>query len=246
MRTIHSKENTMKKTLLFSLSLLSAVAIFSQSTYSSTGGIETLYKGKYTFTVKLDEKTNTLSFETNAPVSVVTLETYTPEELAVRKGKEYTDMYYIKVGNKYSYNLKQPLLKDQYSYWLKVSTGNNGAPLAEYFFRKKTSATSTSPTEGNTGAGSGEEVKNAAGATVIKTNIKCAAGKTKVINALKELEGVTEVKIDIVSGKLTIMYSSDGTTYSTILFTINDNGFDTNTQKTSNISANPCKTKAIN
>lgn len=208
------------------------LSAFAQSKYSATGGIETAYKNKYTFTARLDEKTSKLIVETNAPVTVITLETYTPEELAVRIGKEYTNTY-TKSGNKYIYDLKKPLLKDKYAYWVKVSIGNNGVPLGEYFFQKLTVAAEEV-------AANGEEVKNAAGATVINTNIKCAAGKTKVINVLKAMEGVSDVKIDIATGKLTIKYSSDGTPYTTILSTINENGFDANGQKTTNAAANPC------
>ena len=234
------------KQLLFSLLcpliVLSAIA---QSKYSSTGGIETPYKGKYTFTAKLDEKLNKLIVETNAPVTVMTLETYTPEELVVRKGNEYTNTY-IKSGNKYSYDLRTPLLKNKEAYWVKVSIGNNGVPLGEYYFKKKSQPVTTTSTEETPAADNGEELKTAEGATVIKTNIKCAAGKTKVINALKEMEGVSDVKIDIATGKLTIQYSSDGTPYTTILSTINENGFDANGQKTGNAAANPCKPKTSN
>lgn len=232
----------MKTTILSTLSLLFAVVTFAQS-YSSVGGIETPYKGKYTFTCKLDEKTKTLSFVTNAPVTVVTLETYTEAELIARTPTEYTNTH-KKAGNTYSYDLKQSLLKDKHAYWLKVSIGNNGIPLAEYFF-KKTTATATAPVEEATPV-SDEEIKNADGATVIKTNIKCAAGKTKVINALKGMDGVEDVKVDIATGKLTIRYSTDGTPYTTILSTINENGFDANGQKSANASTNPCQKKTSN
>jgi copper chaperone CopZ len=221
-----------------------ALAVFAQTKYSSIGGIETPYRDKYKFTAKLDEKTNILSFETDAPVTVVTLETYTSEELIARKGKEYTNTY-TKTGNKYSYDLKKPLLKDKHAYWLKVSIGNNGVPLAEYLFKKTAATAATEPAE-EVATASDEEIKNADGATVITTNIKCAAGKTKVVNALKEMEGVFDVKVDIVTGKLTIKYSSDGTPYTTLLSTINENGFDANGQKSANPSANPCKTKSSN
>jgi copper chaperone CopZ len=232
----------MKKTGLSLLTVLLFLSSFAQSKYSSVGGIETPYKGKYTFTVKLDEKLSKLIVETNAPVTVMTLETYTPEELAVRKGIEYTNTY-TKVGNKYSYDLKSTLLKDKYAYWVKVSIGNNGIPLGEYFFRKRETP---APVIETPATNTDEEIKNAAGATVIKTNIKCAAGKTKVINALKEMEGVTDVKIDITTGKLTIQYSSDGTPYTSILSTINENGFDANGQKSTNAAANSCITKKSN
>ena len=235
----------MKKLFPFLFCALLAPSAFSQAKYSGIGGIETPYKGKYSFTVKLDEKLNKLIVETNAPVTVMTLETYTPEELAVRKGIEYTNTY-TKTSNKYSYDLKKPLLKNKEAYWVKVSIGDNGIPLGEYYFKKKTPPVEPTQTVETPATGNGEEIKTADGATVIKTNIKCAAGKTKVINALKEMEGVTDVKIDITTGNLTIKYSSDGTPYTTILSTINENGFDANSQKSNNISSNPCKTKTVN
>ncbi len=234
----------MKQLLIVFLLPLFSITAFAQSKYSGLGGIEAPYKGKYTFTVKLDEKLSKLIVETNAPVTVMTLETYTPEELAVRKGIEYTNTH-TKVGNKYSYDLKKPLLKDKHAYWVKVAIGNNGIPLGEYFFKKLATASPSQPvTEIPTAVG--EEIKNAAGATVIKTNIKCTAGKTKITTALKALEGVTDVKIDIATGKITIKYSSDGTPYTTLLFTINENGFDADGQKTTNAAVNPCKPKASN
>lgn len=231
----------MKKVFLALLSPLMALLAFAQPKYSSVGGIETPYKGTYTFTCKLDEQTKTLSFVTNAPVTVVRLETYTEAELLTRTPKEYTNTY-TKTGNKYSYDLKKPLLKDKHAYWLKVSIGNNGIPLAEYFFKKTTATAAIEPAD-ESATVSDEEIKNADGATVIKTNIKCTAGKTKVVNALKEMEGVFDVKVDIATGKLTIKYSSDGTPYMTILSTINENGFDANGQQSTAPASNPCKTK---
>lgn len=233
----------MKNIMLLSAALVLLLQASAQDKYSSVGGIETPYKDKYKFTVKLDEKTNKLTFETDAPVSVVTLETYTPAELAVRKGKEYTDTY-TKSGNKYSYDLKKPLLRDQYAYWLKVSIGRNGIPLAEYFFRKNADAAATTEQAPTTDAG--EEEKKDDGATIIRTNIKCAAGKTKVMNALKALDGVTDVKIDITTGKLTIVYSTDGTPYTGILSAINEQGFEADGQKTTAAASNPCKGKTKN
>lgn len=233
------------KTILFPVLLsLLGLASFGQSKYAVVGGVEGPYKDQYTFTAKLDEKTNILSFETNAAVTVVTLEVYTEKELVTRKGQEYTNTY-KKTGNKYSYDLKKPLLKNKHAYWLKVSIGNNGVPLAEYFFKQTTAPVATEPAE-KVSTIPAEEVKNADGATVIKTNINCTAGKTKVVNALKAMEGVFDVKMDIATGKLTIKYSSDGTAYTTILTTITENGFAANGQKPAATSTNPCKTKKSN
>jgi len=224
-----------KKILFLTFPLGLTFSVFAQSKYAAIGGIETPYKNQYTFTAKLDEKTNTLSFETNAPVTVVTLETYTEDEIITRKGVEYTNTYF-KTGNKYSYDLKKPLLKDKQAYWLKVSIGNNGVPLAEYYFKKRTVAPEPVEEAANE---NNEEVKDASGATVIRTNATCAAGKTKLITSLKALDGVRDVKID-PKGTINIKYSSDGTPYSGLLATINENGFNANNLKTSNASANPC------
>ena len=126
----------MKKILFLQMFLLTAILSFAQSKYSSSGGIETGYKDKYKFTAMLDEHTKTLSFETDAPITIAILSIYTPAELAVRKGKEYVNTY-IKSGQTYSYDLKNVPLKDKYAYWLKVFAGDTGTLLAEYFFRKK-------------------------------------------------------------------------------------------------------------
>lgn len=87
-------------------------------------------------------------------------------------------------------------------------------------------------------------------APVIKTNIQCEAGKTKIVKALKGLNGVFEVKIDIKTGLLKLNYSSDGTPFEDIIKTILDNGFDvlddgqdSGLKKSTKPSANPCKTK---
>ena len=103
----------MKRILFLPLFILLISPAFTQKKYSTTPDIQPEYKDKYTFTAKLDEKTNILSFETNAPLTVEELSTYTPEELAVRKGKVYTNTY-TKKGQPYTYDLKNALLKDQY------------------------------------------------------------------------------------------------------------------------------------
>lgn len=233
----------MKPILFSTLFFLFTLTSFSQSKYSMVGGVETPYKEQYTFKVRLDEVNKKLIFETNAPVTVVTLETYTQEEILAHKGIEYTNTYF-KTGNIYSYDLNKPLLKDKQAYWLKVSIGNNGVPLAEYYFKRNQIAPQEQVEEKNTDPG--DEIKGADGATIINTNIKCTAGKTKVIAALKKLEGVFDVKINIATGKLVIKYSSDGTPYTTILYTINENGFETNGHPSTNISANPCVKKTSN
>lgn len=245
----------MKKTKLFALLILMASITFAQTKYSTTPDIQPEYKDKFTFSAKLDEKTNVLSFETNAPVSVVTLETYTPAELAVRKGKQYLNTY-VKKGQVYSYNLKNPLLKNKYAYWLKVSWGENGAPLGEYFFRLRKTETPTVnttpiPVEKNEELVAAESNDDATH-PVIKTNIKCEAGKIKITTALKKMDGVFDVKIDVKTGTLKLHYSSDGTPLNDIIDVILNNGFDvlddgehTGIKKSTKPSANPCKTKPV-
>ena len=78
-----------------------------------------------------------------------------------------------------------------------------------------------------------KEVKNALGITTIKTNITCALGKTKVTKALIDMDGgVTDINIDIKTGKLTLKYSTDGTTYKAIIEQINEQGFHADGHKT--------------
>lgn len=229
-----SKKRTLKTIASFFLFWFVSLASFGQSKYSMIGGVETPYKNQYTFQIRLDEVNKKLIFETNAPVTVVTLDVYTPEEYLIRKGKEYTNTH-VKSGNTYSYDLNNALLKDKEAYWLKVSIGNNGVPLAEYLFKKRT----TEPVRNE----NNEEVKDATGATVIQTNATCAEGKTKLMASLKALDGVRDVKID-PRGTVKIIYSNDGTPYSELLATINQNGFSAGSQKSNSPDKNPCIKKS--
>ncbi len=238
----------MRKIMFLQLFILLVISSFAQPKYSSTGGIETPFKDKYKFTAKLDEKTNTLSFETDAPVTKAILGIYTPEELAVRKGKEYTNGY-LKKGQKYSYDLKKSLYKNKYAYWIKIYTAKG--MLGEYFFKKreevKMVVTEPKPVEEKKPVSADDPSH-----PIIKTNINCEAGKTKVTAALKELDGVFEVKINIKTGILNLHYSSDGTPLNDIVEAILDNGFDVlddgqdlGLKKSTKPSANPCKAKIV-
>ena len=91
----------MKPILFSTLFFLFTLTSFAQSKYSMIGGVETPYKSQYTFQIRLDEVNKKLIFETNAPVTVVTLDVFTPEEYLVRKGQEYTNTH-TKSGNTYS------------------------------------------------------------------------------------------------------------------------------------------------
>ena len=228
----------MKPILFSTLFFLFTLTSFAQSKYSMIGGVETPYKSQYTFQIRLDEVNKKLIFETNAPVTVVTLDVFTPEEYLVRKGQEYTNTH-TKSGNTYSYDLKNELLKDKEVYWLKVSIGNNGVPLAEYLFKKRVAVAQPVRNDGNE---NNQEVKDATGATVIQTNATCADGKTKLIASLKALDGVRDVKID-PRGTLNIRYSSDGTPYAGLIAVINENGFNAGSKKSTSPDKNPCLKK---
>ena len=75
------------------LFVLLDISSFAQQIYSSSGVIESPYKDKCKFTAKLNEKTNTLSFETIAQITRAVPGTYITERLAERKGKDYTNTY---------------------------------------------------------------------------------------------------------------------------------------------------------
>ena len=228
----------MKPILFSTLFFLFTLTSFAQSKYSMIGGVETPYKNQYTFQIRFDEVNKKLIFETNAPVTVVTLDVFTPEEYLVRKGQEYTNTH-TKSGNTYSFDLNNALLKDKEVYWLKVSIGNNGVPLAEYLFKKRVAVAQPVRNDGNE---NNQEVKDATGATVIQTNATCADGKTKLIASLKALDGVRDVKID-PRGTLNIRYSSDGTPYAGLIAVINENGFNAGSKKSTSPDKNPCLKK---
>lgn len=93
-------------------------------------------------------------------------------------------------------------------------------------------ATSPAPSAGGIAIGEGSE-------TIIQTNITCAAGKKKTEAALKKQDGVFEAAVDISNGELTIRYSSDGTSYTTLIEIINKLGFEADGKK--GTGPNPCK-----
>ncbi|MCP9752773.1 heavy-metal-associated domain-containing protein [Ferruginibacter sp. HRS2-29] len=91
------------------------------------------------------------------------------------------------------------------------------------------------PANDNTMSGEGAQ-------TVIQTNILCESGKKKIEALLKKQDGVFEVKTNIANGELAIRYSSDGTSYTTLLQLINEQGFEADGNKPSaSAPANPCK-----
>jgi copper chaperone CopZ len=94
------------------------------------------------------------------------------------------------------------------------------------------STNTTAPATGGIAIGEGSE-------TIIQTNITCAAGKKKTEAALKKQDGVFEAAVDIANGELTIRYSSDGTSYTTLIEIINKLGFEADGKK--GTGSNPCK-----
>ncbi len=76
--------------------------------------------------------------------------------------------------------------------------------------------------------------------TTIKTNISCEKGKEKIINLLKEQDGVFYVLIDIKTGILNIKYSTDGTPYTTIIDLLNKNGYDADGKSSTEPQNNSC------
>ncbi len=66
--------------------------------------------------------------------------------------------------------------------------------------------------------------------------IKGEAGKTKVIKALKVIDGVVDLEIDIKT-----YYSQVGASLVDIIEEINDAGFDADNKKTTKDSGNTCR-----
>ena len=94
----------------------------------------------------------------------------------------------------------------------------------------------------------GNKARSDASRPIFETNIKCEAGKIKVTKALKDMDGIFGVNIEVKTGLLKLYYSSDGSSFDDIIQTIRDNGFDvlddgehTGIKKSTKPSANPCK-----
>lgn len=80
---------------------------------------------------------------------------------------------------------------------------------------------------------------NENGELIIKTNIKCAAGKTQIENLLRDTDGVNSVSIDTDSGKL-YLSSADSNIYNIVTELIRKNGFEADGKKSTNPKGNPC------
>lgn len=221
----------MKKNILFLLVLLAITGYTKAQVFGAVPGQEAAFNAKYKLTAFIDETTMILKWSTNAPIVKAVLSVYTPEQLGKRKGIDHSYPFKTPIYS-YEFNLNAPAFKDYYAYWLKVYTSDG--LWQEYFFRKK---------EIKKDEPKPKAVTEDEGYTIIKTNINCETGKEKITNALKEMDGVFEVKVDIKTGRLALKYSSDGTPYTTIIETILNNGFDADGQKSTKATLNPCKRK---
>ncbi len=226
---------------------LSLNTIAQTAEYSSFGGNEKAFNDKYKLTAIMNEAGKKLDVKTTAPITKIILSVYSQQEMAVRKGTDHTQTF-TKWPGTFTYDLNSAPYKDKFAYWLKVYTTDG--LFTEYIYQKRKKETTIAkpaeeiikPVPGENDE-AGEEIKTNDGGTVIKTTISCKAGSEKVEAALREHEGVFDIKINISTGKLTIYYSSDGTPFKTILQTIRDNGFDANGLKSTKPATNPCKTK---
>ena len=75
---------------------------------------------------------------------------------------------------------------------------------------------------------------NDKGEFIIKTNIKCSAGKKSIENLLRDTEGVNSVSIDAGTGKLFLSAGGNNTIYNSVIETIRANGFAAGGQKLKN------------
>ncbi len=252
----------MKKILLLQICLIIAAACTAQTNYTRFGGSNS-FNAKYKLTVVFDEKKGIMSVTSNASFMNVNLLSFTRKQFAVRKGNSYNKYFPAKVRT-FTYDMKAKGLKDRYYYWLKLITEDG--TLEEFTFKRKDDAPavneaaqdaegieSVDDTESSKyefyeqsmrDLAAGKVSKEAAGSgTEIKTNITCGSGKTKVTKALMKMDGVKRVLIDIKTGKMNLYYSSDGTSYATILDTISENGFSADGQPAKPGSSNPCAGK---
>ncbi len=218
------------KNLIILIGFVNCLSMGFGQNYISGAGQEEAFNAKYKLTAEIDEKKNVLSYKTDAPIVSLVFSTYTVEELAVRKGQDYT---YNFEGPTYDYefDLNEGRFKDAYAYWLKVYTKDG--LFQEYFFKKKWETVKEPKPADHT------DYNNLEGYTLIKTNISCEKGSNAVMDELKNQEGIFDVKVDTKTGNLYLQYSSDGTPYTSILDLINSKGFTADGEKSK--AKNPCK-----
>jgi len=98
--------------------------------------------------------------------------------------------------------------------------------------KKKTKETGATGNEGansgSTGSSSNDVTAGAANADgefIIKTNITCATGKTKMETLLRDADGVNSVSIDSGTGKLYLAAAGNNEIYNNAIELIRANGF---------------------
>ena len=79
------------------------------------------------------------------------------------------------------------------------------------------------------------------GEFIIKTNIKCAAGKTHIETLLRETDDVNSVTINAATGKLYLSAGSNSKVYNTAIEIINANGFEADGKKPADTKNKTCK-----
>ena len=75
---------------------------------------------------------------------------------------------------------------------------------------------------------------------VLKTNITYAVGKAKVEKVLRQQDGVFQVSTDTRTGRLTLYYSSDGTSKSSLVELITGMCFEADGAKATSGTTNAC------
>ncbi len=168
-----------------------------------------------------------LSVDTNAQ---------TLKELIEKKKQEAKDKANAKIDQKTSQGIDEAVNSPENM--IKKKKEKNKA--------KKAAAQTIPDMDGNTAStSSSNEVTNGKpndnGEFIIKTNIKCAAGKTQLENLLRETDGVNSATIDAATGKLYLSASGNTTVYNTTVETIRANGFEADGKKSTSGKNNSCK-----
>ena len=121
----------------------------------------------------------------------------------------------------------------------KTNRGNEGNSASS-----NETNTSPSSSETTTSSSSNEttgDTPNESGEFIIKTNIKCAAGKTHIETLLRETDDVNSVTINAATGKLYLSAGSNTKVYNTAIEIINANGFEADGKKPADTKNKTCK-----
>ncbi len=229
------------KALLLAILCTASGSLFAQdSSYSVLCSKAAEHTSGVELSAHFNAAAHSIDLQSTAPVNRLLLSVYTPEQLSVRKGTDYPYSFEEPLHN-YTLVLDDAARKDQYAYWIKLYADND--MIGECYLQQKKRPMPVKPTIDNDDPGA--ETKNKDGVTIIRTNIHCVAGSKNVQETLKNMDGVTNVSINIKTGVLLITYSSDGTPFRDIIAAIRKNGFSANGKPAETGAANPCipKTK---